>query len=158
MLQLLPLFLAVHHNFNMECLVYKTVKKVGVVDKKIISVVFQVLKYLKKEGNLSIHIVGNQKMRSLNRDYRGKDSVTDVLSFAAQEGGVNLLIGEELGDIFICVGQVKMQAVDNGIPYKEEFLRMLIHGVLHLLGQDHVEAGQAKKMFKIQEELLAKAL
>lgn len=119
--------------------------------KKNIEFILTTLK--KKNAILSIHFVGDKKMTELNKKYRGKNKTTDVLSFALQEGE---LFGDknDLGDIFICIAQVKRQAKEYKISFEEEFYRMTIHGILHVLGYDHMEENDAKKMFSRQEKLL----
>lgn len=95
-------------------------------------------------------------MRSLNFRYRGKDATTDVLTFPLSEGEdffENSL--PELGDIFISVPQIRRQARELGINPQEEFVRMLIHGVLHSIGYDHMTKDDAEKMFGLQEKLLS---
>jgi len=114
-----------------------------------------VLKAFKKnKATISLHIIGDKKMIDLNFQYRGKKKPTDVLSFAVQEvdGGV---ASDDWGDIFICLPQVKRQAKEHKISWKEEFYRMSIHGMLHLFGYDHMEEKDAKKMFQLQEKLLS---
>lgn len=136
------------------CTVFSSVK--FSVSKKIIEkVIFFVFKQLKQKGNVSVHIVGEQKIRSLNAQYRGKDKVTDVLSFGVDDEG----LGEshDWGDLFLCRVQIERQAKKFKVSFREEFLRMLIHGMLHLFGYDHEKKSDAEIMFPLQERLLAKA-
>lgn len=95
---------------------------------------------------LSIQFVGEKKIRELNKKYRGVNKVTDVLSFSFG--------GEDLGDIFICFSQIKRQAKIYQVPVKEEVARILTHGVLHLLGFDHQNKSDEKKMLGLQEKLI----
>jgi len=117
----------------------------------------KVFKFLKnKNGDLSVNLVSEKKIRELNKQYRGKDKVTDVLSFSMMEKGRSKSEKEsDLGDIFICEKQVKRQAKEYKVSEKEEFKRMLVHGVLHLLGFDHQKTSEAKKMFKLQEDIIS---
>lgn len=134
-----------------QCSVYSTVK--SSFSKKIIEkVIFFVFRQLKKQGNVSVHRVGETRIRSLNRDYRGKDKVTDVLSFGVEDDG----LGEDhdWGDLFLCEAKIKRQAKQFGVTFQEEFLRMLIHGTLHLFGYDHEKKKDADIMFPLQEKLL----
>ena len=134
----------------MTCLVYKTVKKSPVSQKYINHIVESVLKKCKVRGvDFSLHLIGDQKMKRLNRQYRGQEKTTDVLSFAMEDG-------KDLGDIFISVPQIKRQAKLFEVSMKEEFTRIFIHGILHLLGYNHQKVGDAKKMFALQELLLKK--
>ena len=118
-------------------------------------------------------------MRLLNTQYRGIDKVTDVLSFPQQSAKViplqsspctplcpplprgELKRGEVasgyalLGDIVICVQRASSQAKDHGLTFHDELLRLLIHGLLHLLGYDHeINAYRRKKMEKKEREIL----
>jgi probable rRNA maturation factor len=106
----------------------------------------------KIKGEVEITIVGDKEMTELNWLYRGKNYPTDVLSFAWQED--NKIKTKMLGQIYVCYPQIKRQAKDWGVKENEEMARMLIHGLLHLVGHDHHEKKQAKKMFKIQEGII----
>jgi len=106
----------------------------------------------KVSGEVELTVIGDKEMTKLNYHYRGKKYPTDVLSFAWQEE--KEMKTNMLGQIFICYPQIKRQAKDWGVKEKEELVRMLIHGLLHLTGHDHEEKKQAKKMFKIQEGLI----
>jgi len=118
-----------------------------------------VLLYLHLEAAcLSINFVSEKKIRSMNKFFRKKDKVTDVLSFSVCDGehaefsGVN-----DLGDIFICLPVIRRQAVDYGVGFESELRRMVAHGILHLAGYDH-ECSRAEeiKMFSLQEKILLK--
>ena len=115
--------------------------------------VFQVIqKKIKLNGGLEVNIVGDKEMKDLNFRYRGKNKTTDVLSFAWQED--KIIKTKNLGQIYICYPQIDRQAKELSVDVKEEFTRMLTHGLLHIMGYDHVEKQDAKKMFKIQEEIV----
>ena len=93
-------------------------------------------------------------MRRLNARYRGIDRPTDVLSFPMLEEGTT---GDPavLGDIVICVPQAATQAEEYGVRLYDELLRLLVHGLLHLLGHDHDKnAAQRKRMERRERELL----
>lgn len=104
------------------------------------------------KGEIEIIIVGESEIKRLNRDYRGKNKVTDVLSFAWQED--NKVSTNLLGQIYICYPQIKRQAKVWQVSAKEEFSRMLIHGLLHLVGYDHDNEKDSKKMFDLQEKII----
>ncbi|MBT4120599.1 MAG: rRNA maturation RNase YbeY [Candidatus Magasanikbacteria bacterium] len=142
----------------MECLINSSIKKRVVSDKYIKSVVTITLEnFLKyKNSGFSINLVGEKRMKNLNNLYRGKDSVTDVLAFALQDIKIPVDDLQDLGDIFICVPQIKRQAREFKVSIKEEFTRILVHGILHLLGFDHVKESGAKKMFSLQEKIVHK--
>lgn len=135
--------------------VYKTVKRAGLAGKKFQSVVKYVLRALgRSDCFLSIHLIGDERMRSLNRTHRGQDRTTDVLAFAMSEGAVLEINENDLGDIFVSVPQIRCQAKKFNRPYQEELSRMLIHGILHLVGYDHVRKQDAAVMLPLQERLL----
>jgi len=98
----------------------------------------------KKEWQVSIAFIGSNEIKKHNRDYRGKNQVTDVLSFAHHQG-------DFLGEILICYDQAKKQADEKGISTREEVMILIIHGVLHLLGHDHKTQKDAKIMYATQD-------
>lgn len=106
----------------------------------------------KIKGIVEINIVGDSEMTKLNFQFRGKKFPTDVLSFSWSED--NFISGPYLGQIYLCPEQVKRQSKELGIKEKEEFARMLTHGLLHLAGHEHQEVKSAKKMFALQESIL----
>jgi probable rRNA maturation factor len=99
-------------------------------------------------GDLSIAIVSDRRMRALNRQFRGKDAVTDVLSFPSEERGF-------LGDIVIAAGVSNRQAKDAGHSAQTEVKVLALHGLLHLLGYDH-ETDDGK-MARVEARLRKKA-
>ena len=142
----------------MECIVNKTVKHVGISSVKIKNVVGDVLKQIKKsQVQVSVNLIGDQKMQRLNRVYHKQDKITDVLSFAVQDGK-HIIDSKEvdLGDLFICIPQIKRQAKKEGVSFKEEMVRMIVHGILHLAGYDHHDKSTEKEMFGLQERLVKK--
>lgn len=106
----------------------------------------------KKSGELEVNIVGDEEIRNLNFRYRGKNKVTDVLSFAWQED--KIIKTPKLGQIYICYPQIVRQAKQFAARTREEFVRMLAHGFLHIIGYEHIKKKEAAKMFKIQEEIV----
>ncbi len=143
-----------------ECVVYQRVKKTAIPESTILVAAKKVCSRIgKKEVQLSIHLIGDDRMRTLNRLHRGKDSTTDVLSFPLVEyEGVDGFVSPvmmEGGDIFISVKQIERQAKEFHISYKEEFMRMLVHGILHVFGYDHITKKQAAEMFPLQETLVS---
>jgi probable rRNA maturation factor len=105
-----------------------------------------------KEASLSLWIVGDEKMRELNRAHRGKDKATDVLSFP--QGGAPEGL---LGDVVISEDTAKRQAAEYDAPLQREAERLLIHGILHLLGYDHERPGERKRM-RAEERRLAERI
>lgn len=141
----------------MECTIYARVRPL-ISEREIQRVVAHVLKAEKKSaGVVSVHIIGDKRMRTLNRLHRGKDKTTDVLSFSALEGDWTGG-GDEVGDIFISVPQIVRQAKVWEVTPREEFTRMLVHGLLHSLGYDHITKAEAAVMFPRQERYVTACL
>lgn len=138
----------------MECLIYQTIRQTPVPHKRIRNAVFFVLSFLrKKDRHISVHLIGDRRMARLNRVFRGVSKTTDVLSFSAAEGE-GALDTHDIGDIFLSIPQIRRQARRFGVSFKEEFFRMLVHGILHLCGHDHERKNDAKRMFGVQEKLI----
>ena len=106
------------------------------------------------ETELSILLVNDREMRALNRQYRGIDRTTDVLAFAQQEGAGGSPDGL-LGDVVISVDTARRQARDAGSPLGAEADRLLIHGLLHLLGYDHERSTAEARRMQRRERMLA---
>lgn len=115
------------------------------------------LKYQKINNSVfNIIIVDEEKIQELNRDYRNKDSVTDVISFALEDD--NTFIQSDiriLGDIYICLKRAKEQSIEYGHSFLRELSFLTIHGLLHLLGFDHMKEDEEKIMFELQERILS---
>ena len=109
--------------------------------------------YDKNEYYLSLTVTTNDGIQVINNTYRGKNIPTDVISFAYNEtenfGPINVL-----GDIIISIDRVKEQAEDYGHSVEREFYYVLCHGMLHLLGYDHIDEEDKKIMRKREEEIL----
>jgi len=104
-------------------------------------------------SELSIALVDDESIAQLNLSYRGKNGPTDVLSFSLLEGEQAAYRGALLGDVVISLNTALRQAEQLGQSPDEELARLLIHGVLHLLGYDHVEAEEARRMQAEEERL-----
>jgi len=91
-----------------------------------------------RHGELTIRIVDESESRTLNRDYRGKDKPTNVLSFGGE--------GAVLGDLVICAPVVAREAAEQGKPPRAHWAHMVVHGCLHLRGYDHERADDAQRM------------
>jgi probable rRNA maturation factor len=98
-------------------------------------------------GELTVRIVGSAESRALNRRYRGKDKPTNVLSFAGPPGG--------LGDLVICAPVVRREAKEQGKPLAAHWAHMVVHGVLHLRGFDHIRQVEARMMEARERAILA---
>jgi len=106
---------------------------------------------------LSVSLVDDGRIRRLNRDYRGHDRPTDVLSFPLDGAVLEPSPEPLLGDVVISVETAKRQAAGYDAPLQREIYRLLIHGLLHLMGYDHVEATQ-RRVMRREERRLAKAI
>ena len=110
---------------------------------------------------VSVSFVDNESIRELNRNYRNKDAVTDVLSFPSGEDGqfdINQETGATmLGDIALSIPMVYKQAEQYGHSIRREFAYLTVHSMLHLLGYDHEQGGIAQvRMREKEEEVLAR--
>jgi probable rRNA maturation factor len=105
------------------------------------------------KSELSIAIVTDDEIAALNSEHRGKRSATDVLSFSLLEGEHNDQRGKLLGDVVIGIETAARQARAAHRSLDEEVARLLIHGILHLLGWDHEESAEAKLMRREERRL-----
>lgn len=112
---------------------------------------------------VSVSLVDNEFIHQMNRDYRHIDRPTDVISFAFLDGEAHpleLLKDNTnpvcLGDIYISVEKALQQAEEYGHPLKRELQFLFVHGLLHLLGFDHMTEEDEKEMFALQDEILKK--
>lgn len=115
------------------------------------------LEYLNVENALlSIIFVDQKTIQEINRDYRGIDRVTDVISFAFEDNAEIVYndMCRTLGDIYICIPRMQEQAKEYGHSEKRELSFLTVHGLLHLLGYDHMNAKEEKEMFDLQELIL----
>ena len=114
------------------------------------------LNYLKLENVMfNIIIVDNETIHSINKEYRGVDRPTDVISFALEDD--TSFVQTEyriLGDIYISIDKAKEQADAYGHSLKREISFLTVHGLLHLLGYDHMTEEEEKEMFGLQELIL----
>lgn len=107
------------------------------------------------ELEFSVIIVDNEKIHEINKEYRGIDRPTDVISFALEDNEeIEFDHYRILGDIYISIDKVKEQAKEYGHSEKRELAFLTIHGFLHLLGYDHMKKEDEKVMFARQEEIL----
>lgn len=113
-------------------------------------------KHMKVENPLlNIVIVDNKKIQEINKLYRNKDAVTDVISFAFEEvPDVKYDDVRFLGEIYISYERCKEQAAEYGHSVKREFCYLAVHGLLHLLGYDHIKEEDKKVMRALEEEIL----
>lgn len=111
------------------------------------------------DAELSVSFVNKEEIQAINRDYRQKDKVTDVISFAFEEDepiieGVDM--PRVLGDIIICAEVAAEQAQAYNHSFERELGFLALHGFLHLLGYDHMTEADEKEMFQRQDDILNK--
>ena len=109
------------------------------------------------ESELSLSLVDDTAIAELNLSYRKLDRPTDVLSFSLLEGEESTFRGNLLGDVVISVETAARQAQEQEVGLDEELARLLIHGVLHLIGHDHMEPDEAERM-QAEERRLSEVL
>lgn len=121
--------------------------------------IYELLGFTLKKENLenvefNIIFVDSNKIHEINKTYRNIDRVTDVISFALEDNKTIELDHRLLGDIYICIERAEEQAKEYGHSFLRELSFLTIHGLLHLLGYDHMEPEEEKEMFDKQEEIL----
>lgn len=99
----------------------------------------QILQEEQAQGDVNVILCSDQEVRSLNRDYRKQDKVTDVLSFEWHDAGL-------LGEIYLAEAQIRRQAPRFGNTFYQELRKMLVHGILHLAGYDHIHSTDRQVM------------
>lgn len=112
-----------------------------------------------EDVNFAVIFVNDDEIHVMNRDFRGVDRVTDVITFALQDEMSefeceNEEISQELGDIFISIDTAKRQAEEYGHSLKREICFLFTHGLLHLLGYDHMNEEDEAVMFGLQNQIL----
>lgn len=119
---------------------------------------------ISEDTEMSVTFMDNAGIQVINRDYRGKDVPTDVISFALEEEGEDELpiifedeeevFPRNLGDIMISIERTEEQALEYGHSFERELGFLAVHGFLHLNGYDHMETEDEKEMFGLQKEIL----
>ncbi|MBR3281331.1 MAG: rRNA maturation RNase YbeY [Clostridia bacterium] len=142
------------------------IKLVGDEKETIKKVVKKVLneEKIKHDVNVYVILTNNENIHQINLEYRGVDSPTDVLSFPIYESDeIELLkkektddVEETLGDIIISIPKVKAQAKEYGHSYERELAYLTTHGMLHLLGYDHINPDEKEVMREREEKILSK--
>jgi probable rRNA maturation factor len=114
-------------------------------------IVEQVLNGERQQAEISVTFVSGPAMRKLNREWLGHDYVTDVITFP-----LPAVDGTLLGDVYICPAFAKGQAKEHGVPLKQELMRLVVHGTLHVLGYTHPEGSTRTRspMWRRQERYL----
>ena len=122
------------------------------------AIIEQALKTLGIEDDVEVScvLVDDERIHEINREYRHIDRSTDVISFAMEDNDQFYVEGmpRTLGDIFISVDHAKKQAEEYGHSLRREMCFLFTHGILHLLGYDHMTDEQEKEMFGLQDQIL----
>ena len=125
---------------------------------KIIKECFKQEKFLDKNLYVNVILTTPEDIRKFNKEYRNIDKETDVLSFPMFEKveleNMKLNHIEVLGDIVISIEQVKKQAIEYEHSFEREFAYMVVHGFCHIIGYDHIEEEDKKKMRQEEEKIL----
>ncbi|WP_026074208.1 rRNA maturation RNase YbeY [Brevibacillus massiliensis] len=152
-----------------------TIEIINEQDEEISAAVYQLIEQCLQtaaeleevSGEVVVSLVDDERIHELNREYRGVDRPTDVISFALNEMGEDEpeifvdeaeqdLFPNALGDIVISIPRTRAQAEDYGHSFEREIGFLAVHGFLHLLGYDHGTEEEEKEMFGRQEEVLQK--
>ena len=107
-----------------------------------------------EEAIFNVIIVDNSYIHKLNKEYRNIDRETDVITFALEDDKTFNPVIRVLGDVYISIDKAKSQSEEYGHSLKRELCFLSVHGMLHLLGYDHMEKEDEEVMFKLQEEIL----
>lgn len=133
----------------------ETEEKLDEEIKKIYELLEFTLKKEKLENvEFNVIFVDSDTIHEINRNYRNVDRITDVISFALEDNQTIELDHRLLGDIYICVERAHEQAIEYEHSFLREICFLTIHGLLHLLGYDHMTEEEEKIMFKKQEDIL----
>ncbi|WP_211227318.1 rRNA maturation RNase YbeY [Ferrimonas kyonanensis] len=104
-------------------------------------------------AELSIRLVSSDESQELNRDYRGKDKPTNVLSFPFE--APPMIPTDLIGDLVICAEVVEKEAKEQQKTSSDHWAHMVVHGCLHLIGYDHIEDEEAEQMEALERQILA---
>ena len=125
-----------------------------------LNIIEKYISFLVKKRNIenaifNIIFVSNDEIHKINKEYRNVDRITDVISFALEDTpDVDMSGYRLLGDVYICLDKAYEQAENYNHSILREICFLITHGLLHLLGYDHMEEDEEKVMFSLQEELL----
>lgn len=150
----------------MEIILYDETKRLMPSEEQLINEILEFAAEklsLEENAEVSVTIVDNKRIQEINKTYRGKDYATDVISFAMEdETEDEWLIADEdeldlprvLGDLFVSIDKTAEQAEDYGHSFERELGFLVVHGLLHLNGYDHMTETDEKEMFSLQEKIL----
>ncbi|MDO4433069.1 MAG: rRNA maturation RNase YbeY [Alysiella sp.] len=126
-------------------------------EKQFYQWIWHALKNHYRRAEIALVLLDEDEARAYNRDYRGKDYATNVLSFAHNEDGVWLPENDVIlrGDLIICPQVVAREAAEQGKNPVHHYAHLVIHGTLHLMGFDHIQDDEAEDMERLETQLLA---
>ena len=113
------------------------------------NLVKEILQKERKKYSLDVILLTDEEMIKLNKEFTKRNKTTDVLSFSLEEKGSDFL-----GEVYVSLDQAKRQAKEYKVSFQEELFRLVIHGVLHLLGYDHKKTKEKKLMQQKEEKYL----
>lgn len=129
-------------------------RRLPLAARRVRRVVEAVLRGERREASISVTFLGREAMRRLNARHKGHDRPTDVIAFALAEPG-----GRAVGDVYICAHVAQREARARDIPLDEELVRLVVHGTLHALGQEHPEGvGRTRSAMWRRQERYVEAL
>ena len=109
-----------------------------------------------RDTEIVVRIVDEAESAELNHDYRGKQGPTNILSFPFEAPDIPGFESELLGDLVVCAPVLAKEAIEQGKPLNNHWAHIIIHGVLHLLGYDHIDEAEAEAMESQEIAILAK--
>ena len=117
---------------------------------------WQAMKPFDRKAEISLVLLDGDEAQAYNRDYRGRDYATNVLSFAQDELDEFALqaAGTLYGDLIICPQVVEKEAAEQGKSVQEHYAHLTVHGMLHLIGFDHIEDNEAEEMEALEIRIL----
>lgn len=126
-------------------------------EKQFYQWIWHALKNEYHRADISLILLDENEAQAYNRDYRGKDYATNVLSFAHNEGEFSFVEQDDVlrGDLIICPQVVAKEATEQGKSLHDHFAHLTIHGTLHLMGYDHMTDDEAEEMESLETRLLA---
>ena len=138
--------------------IYKSYNKYKTRYEEFLEKTFKTLK-LDFDPIISVSLINNEKIQKINKKYRNIDKPTDVISFAFLDNvdkkvAIKKDVPVALGDIYISLDKAKEQAKEYGHSLDRELCFLFVHGLLHLLGYDHMNPDDEKKMFALQDKIL----
>ena len=150
----------------MDIILYDETNRLSPASEKLITDILEFAAKrldIESDAELSVTVVDNERIQAINKEYRDKDYATDVISFAMEDAtDVEWMIQLDdaldmprvLGDLFVSIDKTEEQAEEYGHSFERELGFLIVHGLLHLNGYDHMTEAEEKEMFTLQEDIL----